>query len=586
MNTQRPIEMSYDPKARRIVAVSPFYYVDYMRAFPSRRFDPKTKAWKMPLTRQNVEYWRETTARYKLPVVEHPSFTAAVADLERLTRPPVYVPYPSEFFELVKYTPYDHQAMMLNRAWGMSAHAFFAAMGTGKTYVSVLLAIARWRAGLIDKLVIICPEGLRVNWRKEFDKYLRNPNEIDFRLHSSNDHHLQAWAAEPSKQLKVLMVSVEGLGISAKLYDHLCGAFVHGKTMTIVDESTRIKNEAAIRTQRAIDIGAVSAYRMILNGTPIAKGIQDLWSQYEFLDPHIIGSGDYWAYRTRYLMMGGYENKEVIGFTNVDELMRLITPYSTEVDKSVLKLPPKVFKPISLMPSKKQLELFERIRKSAKEQKYEDLDNVVDVPADPEWIKVQNVLERALRAQQVCGGFEPRTDRQTLETTVIPLADNPKMDALIDLVENNRIGTKFIIWARFVHEIEAIEAKLTALYGPSVVSYYGKTSKEDRSIAVDRYNTDESVKFFVGNQQAAGIGLTLISGMNDVMVYYSNTYSYVDRAQSEDRSHRIGQHRTVTIVDLTLEGTVDEAIAAALSAKLDLDQYIKESIRKGHDIQF
>jgi SWI/SNF-related matrix-associated actin-dependent regulator 1 of chromatin subfamily A len=200
-------------------------------------------------------------------------------------------------------------------------------------------------------------------------------------------------------------------------------------------------------------------------------------------------------------------------------------------------------------------------------------------------IKVQNVLERMLRMQQVIGGFEPQTDPDTLETTTIPLDKNPKMDALMETIDANYEGSKFIIWARYIPEIRTIVDSLRKKYGPnSVVDYYGGTSDEDRKIAEDRYCRDPSCRFFIGNPAAAGLGLTLISGENDVMVYYSGTFAYIDRAQSEDRAHRIGQANTAVIVDFVMKDSLDVSIQAAIRDKKDMDEFVKDWIARGHTV--
>ena len=72
----------------------------------------------------------------------------------------------------------------------------------------------------------------------------------------------------------------------------------------------------------------------------------------------------------------------------------------------------------------------------------------------------------------------------------------------------------------------------------------------------------------MGNTQTAGYGLTLTAASN--VIYYSNNYDLEKRLQSEDRAHRIGQHKPVTYVDLIAEKTVDEKILKALKKKINI----------------
>jgi len=192
------------------------------------------------------------------------------------------------------------------------------------------------------------------------------------------------------------------------------------------------------------------------------------------------------------------------------------------------------------------------------------------------------VLERVLRWRQVVGGWMPKYD-STMETvTMVPLDENPKMDLLFDIIEDNYATTKFIVWTTFIHEIEAIVGRLAEKYGKSTVeAYYGKTEMQDRARIEDRYCNDPSMRFFVGNPATAGLGLTLISGEGDAMVYYSGTNAYIDRAQSEDRAHRIGQKNTVLVVDLIMERTVDELIAESITEKMSIEQYVMTRLASG-----
>lgn len=569
MNSQ--VKVDYDPKTRRLKMNCPFFLADAMRNFPARKFDPKSKTWRMPLTRGNVEHLSET--KHIIDYVITEAAQAAIKDYAKLTSGPVYVPFPYHLYDFTKsstgFSPMDHQRRMLDKVWNLEAAAWFAKMGTGKTFAAVHLACARFNAGLIDSVVIICPSTLRATWRKELAKY--STVDCDFRIHDTKASWYKAFCSERNpKVLQILAVSVEGLGVSAGLYDSVCGFFIGRQVMVINDESSRIKNPSALRTKRAIELSSHAKSRIILNGTPIAIGMEDLWSQYEFLDPNIIGSGDYWSFKTRYVTMGGYENKQIVGYQNVEELMKLIEPYTVEVGKDVLDLPPKVMKTRYVTATAEQKRLLRLIKKGGGDE--------IDDPL----IKVENVLERVLRWRQVVGGWLPRQDPITELVTLEPLKENPKMDSFLELIEDTFHGSKFIIWTPFVHEIEYIADRLAEKYGPdSVRKYYGKTDKAERSAIEDAYCNDPKMRFFIANPQTAGLGLTLISGMDDIMIYYSGTNAYIDRAQSEDRAHRIGQYRSVLVVDMVMEKTVDEIILASIAEKMSVEEYIMTRLKNG-----
>lgn len=574
------IQVSYDTKTKRLVMKSPFVLVDAMREYPNRKFEPKTKTWRMPVVRSNIEHFERT--RHLYPYQLDDEAKAAVQNFEALSALPKKIPFPADhpFHKAqLPYEPMEHQIRMLDHSWGLKASAWIAKMGTGKTFAAVHLAFARWRQKQIDGVMIICPSTLRATWAKEIAKFATGPYE--FRSHDPKASWLtEFYLDRRTDRLSFMAVSVEGLGVSEALYLSACGYFVNRRVMVICDESSRIKNPDAKRTKRAWDLGAAGEYRMILNGTPTAIGLEDLFAQYEFLDPNIIGVGDYWSFRTRYLVFGGYENRQVVGYQRAEELMAQISPYTIEIGKDVLNLPPKV-------PVERYVEITAEQRKMLKLVTKGSTGD----PNEP-LIKVENSLEKILRCRQIVGGWLPRGKMVTrvidgleveeIETEMIPFPTNPKLDMLLSLVEDNVKTSKFIIWSTFIHEIDAIYERLAKEYGPaSVARYYGETSMEDRSRIEDRYCNDPSLRFFVGNPATAGLGLTLISGESDVMVYYSGTNAYIDRAQSEDRAHRLGQKRSVTVVDLIADNTVDNLIVESVRQKMDIETYVYNRLKSG-----
>jgi len=128
---------------------------------------------------------------------------------------------------------------------------------------------------------------------------------------------------------------------------------------------------------------------------------------------------------------------------------------------------------------------------------------------------------------------------------------------------------KVIIWSRFRHDIKKIKKALDKTYGSgTVVTYYGDTSQEDRDKAIDRFQNDKETRFFVGNAQTAGRGLTLTAATN--VIYYSNDFNLETRIQSEDRCHRIGQKNNVLYVDLVVPDSIDVHIVKVLQSKITL----------------
>ena len=97
---------------------------------------------------------------------------------------------------------------------------------------------------------------------------------------------------------------------------------------------------------------------------------------------------------------------------------------------------------------------------------------------------------------------------------------------------------------------------------------YGATSVDARKKVCHDFQTNDKVRFFIGNPTVGGYGLTLHAA--SYVIYFSNNYNLEVRLQSEDRAHRIGQTKNVVYIDIIAENTVDEQIVSALDKKLVL----------------
>ena len=192
--------------------------------------------------------------------------------------------------------------------------------------------------------------------------------------------------------------------------------------------------------------------------------------------------------------------------------------------------------------------------------------------ANPKAMTVNNILTQMLRLAQITSGFitwdaELDADGNPLSRSVEAFPMNQKLDRLVDLIKENGEG-KIFVWATFVFDIRAIAARLE-LEGIKAVTFYGGTSEADRAEAERQFNFEPSCKVFIGNPAAGGTGLNLLgyppgddtaTTFCDRVIYYSQNWSMVQRAQSEDRCHRRGTKQQVRITDLCCPNTIDEEI--------------------------
>jgi len=305
----------------------------------------------------------------------------------------------------------------------------------------------------------------------------------------------------------------------------------------------------------------------------------DLYSQFQFLHPDIIGIGSLSAFKARYIEFGGFENKQPIGFKNIDELMDLIRPFvfKRTTAECGLNLPPTYTQIRSVPLSVKQRALYNKIRK----------EKLMYIKTLDENLVIESVMDAYNKLQQVVGGFLIYETGET-ETTgrgnirilketerVVEPEHNPKIAEMLKILTEHP-GKSTIIWAKFTEEVNLIIEALERKFGAGSVSRFdGEVKDADREDQKKAF-LEGRTQFFVSKASSGGKGLTL--NISDLVIYFSNSFKFVDREQSRKRNDRIGQTKTVTYIDLVAEDTIDEDILATLKDKKDLADFVKEQL--------
>jgi SNF2 family DNA or RNA helicase len=458
-------------------------------------------------------------------------------------------------------TPYAHQKEVLEASWNETVWAYFLEMGTGKSKICIDNAAILFERGEIDTLIVIAPKGVYRNWaRIEVPAHLPERIERDLAVWRPSPNKAEKKALtdllEPSAAFKILIMNVEALS-TAKGQRFLEALLKASTAMLAVDESTTIKSPKARRTKTLLKLGALARYRRILTGFPVTQSPMDLWAQARFLDERLLGDcGDnFYQFQYRYAVMkkrtmGSHTFNQLVGYRNLDKLSELIGKFSSRILKEeCLDLPPKVYLRRNVTLTEDQARIYMQL----KEYALAHLDN-------DEFMTTPNVLTQLLRMQQVLSGHTMSSEGNLFE-----IKDN-RLSELQNCLDE--MDGKTIIWSRFRYDVKRITEALSNDHGPeAVVSYFGDTSDDERTQAIESFQNGEA-QFFVGNPQTGGMGITLTAAQN--VIYFANSFDLAIRTQSEDRAHRIGQEKSVTYVDLIAEGTIDEKIVTALRNKMDI----------------
>ena len=436
-------------------------------------------------------------------------------------------------------------------------------MGCGKTLTAIAIAGAGYQMGKVERLLIVAPTSVVAVWPKELQEYAKFKytcktllGEKKQRIKQIND-----LLKFPFKALKVAVINYESTWrpeILEKLKEF-------DADMVIADESQRIKTYDAAQSKAMHELGDQARYKLILSGTPVQTAAIDIWSQYRFLDKTVFGD-NFFKFRGRYAIMGGYGNKKIVGYKDLEGLIKKEHSIAFRVTKDeALDLPEQTFETRKIQFNQKEKNLYERIKKDS----YAELDGGGHITAT-------TVLTRLLRLQQLAGGFLVQDDAQKPQ-----LVSRAKLDALGDIIEDYVIGSgkKLVIFARFIAEVKAIMELASKVLPKELkqVAIYGDIKKEDRGDIVKQFQEDPKTVLFIGQIDTAGTGITLTAA--DTCVYYSKNFNYATYSQSLSRIHRIGQRNCCTYIDLEIEGTIDELISKALSRKEDMAKTVVDNWR-------
>jgi len=454
---------------------------------------------------------------------------------------------------LLKVKPYSHQRDAYNAAKGRSAFAFLAEQGTGKTIMAIATLGDLYADGQIHRAIVVCPKSVLSVWEREFAKHAAFPVSVCTldRGASRSVKNLYEFSELPFDGLKVAVVNYDSVWRMDAAWEKFPPDAI------ICDESQRIKNPFTRQSKYLHALARRARYRYILTGTPVTQGPLDFWSQYRFLAPNILPFS-YYAFRNRYAVMGGWENKQVVGYRNLGELTQRVHSIAYRVTKAdALDLPPQVFQ-------ERYCEMPPYAKGIYKRLAREDMALI-----EGGQISASNVLTRLLRYSQLTGGHVTTDEGDTKRV------HDAKLDTLFEVIDET--AGKLVVFCRFIPEIRAILERLDK-EGIPREAIWGEVTSRERAEAIERFQTDPERKVFVAQLQAAGLGITLTAA--STAVFYSLNYSYADYEQCCARIHRIGQDQKCTYIHLIAEGTIDEDVLDILKRKGSMANLVVDEWKK------
>lgn len=441
-------------------------------------------------------------------------------------------------------------------------------MGTGKSKVACDEACQLHLDGTIDQVLIFAGAGSYSDWTS-----IHLPENIP----KTVQYHAHLWDGGRTKRerdaltllmnstvLRVLVMNIESL--VSRTADTVAKNFVNaGDTLIVVDESTKIKSETALRSMAVTRLGRRAVVRRVMTGSAVTQSPMDLWGQLTFLGIEQNFASNFYSFRARFckltdirLGLGAVEEdgspaksrtvKKITGYQNLDRLEKLLAAHSFRVLKEeCLDLPPKVYEVCRVELTPEQQRLYREMAKLATTEIQTGI-----------WSTAANAMGRLQKMHQIILGH------LVDEAGVIHGLPTNRPAALADLAEEAG-GEKIVIWTAYRRDVTLVLEELAKRFPDrTAVRYDGTVPANQRAAAVRSFQSGEAA-FFVGTAATGAFGLTLTAACN--VIYYSNDFSLEHRLQSEDRCHRDGQTRSVTYVDMFTPGSIEEKIVRILREK-------------------
>lgn len=333
----------------------------------------------------------------------------------------------------------------------------------------------------------------------------------------------------------------------------------------VADESSYIKSRKAKRTKAVLKISKHAKRRVILSGTPVLQGPLDLYSQMKFLDESILHE-NFYAFQAKYAIMGGFENKQIVKYKNLDNLTARIKQHCQSIKKEEVQkdLPEKIYVKHVVRLSEKERKNYDMIKKAA----------LIELPSG-KFVPIANALAKITKLTQAAGGFfytETHTmDESKPKRFAVELGRSKRKEVveMLTIGKLKRIPT--IIWSVMRYELEMLSQDLVDT-GLSVASEQEDGSYREAGNAFIQGKAD----ILIANPMALGYGMNLQRAT--AMIFVSNSYRFGDRAQAEARAHRIGQVFPVTIIDLIAEDTIDSKILKIINKKGSMAEIIMDEL--------
>lgn len=540
VKTLKKAELVTDKKGNELIKISfPFNMndVERMRSIPGRKFYPEGKFWSAPLYLsiiQNLKEWGFELDDGLLEILNQATETETRLEIESIQ-------IPGLLKELFPFQKKGVSFIEQNRGRALIADE----MGLGKTVQAL-----GWLQLHPDKrpVIIVVPASLKLKWKQEIINWLPHP-KVDV-LSGTRPYKIKG---------NIVIINYDIVWSWLETLTSL------NPQVIITDECHYYKSNKAKRTKAIKMLSKRIPHIIALSGTPIVNRPIEAYNAIKMISPTLFP--DRWKYAERYC--GAYYDGygwNFNGATHKKELHERLTStiMIRRLKSEVLtELPPKMYSYVPLTLDNESDYSFAR-------------DHFIQFISST---RGQSAAHRASNAEVI-----------TQIMTLRQVAVKGKLAQVINWIEDYfETNDKLVVFAIHKFVIDAIMEK----FGAFAVKIDGSVAMEKRNEAVQKFQNNSKTKLFVGNIQAAGVGLDLTAASN--VCFIELPWTPGELAQAEDRCHRIGQKDNVTVHYLLASETIEYEMAELLDAKKKVlnavldgqdtpdDSLLTELIRKYYD---
>lgn len=435
---------------------------------------------------------------------------------------------------------YSHQIEGVRHLARKQSFLLADEMGLGKSLISLTVAAIDYEADPNTRTLIVAPASLKWNWGQELEDRTRFAFLI-----------LDGTRKQRSEQLDIFGENEHDILICnpEQVVGHLDEINALHFDIVIVDEAHLMKSPKAKRTKAIQGIEASRFF--LLTGSPLLNQVNDLWSLIYRIDPTMFPK--YWGFISRHAVLGGYLDKQIVGVKHHRELVdKLNTIMLRREKKDVLDLPDKIYVPILVDLHPEQQKLYK--------QAVDELQ--ITLPDRPDAMELENALTKMLRLKMICG-----------TTACIPGYDDhsTKLDVAVDrAVEVIGNGEPVVVFTQF-REVQRCMVTRLEEVGIHTFVLNGDTPIKDRVAIVQQweaYRAHGKPAALVAMLQVAGVGLNMTAASTAIFI----DVLWVPKLneQAEDRLHRIGQGKPVTIIKIVARKSVEQRVDQILKRKTKL----------------